>query len=119
MIPIYKGRRRQKGYGIGGTFASLFRKAVPLLKSTGFAVGKEALRAGGDAFEALEAGDQPWQSIAKTHGKRAAKRAIQPVLSNAGKFITEGFKDIFSDPDITLPSTKRERTTEHGDIFDS
>ena len=118
MIPIYHGRRRQRGYGIGGTFASLFRKALPLLKSTGFAVGKEALRAGADALDAFETGDQPWKTTAINEGKKAAKRLGKPLIASAGKAAKVVYNDIFSEDKGTLPQTKRVRTSEL-DIFGS
>ena len=117
MLPIYQGRRRQRGYGVGGNFASFFRKAMPLIKSSGFDIGKEALRAGGDALAALESGS-PWKTVAKTHLKKAAKRSLQPMLKLGTRMAEKGINDIFSTGDDTLPRTKRARTTSFDDIFD-
>jgi len=117
MIPIYQGRRRQRGYGVGGNFASFFRQAMPLFKSTGFNIGKEALRTGSEALGALESGS-PWKKVAKTHLKKTAKRTLQPLLSLGTKLAEKGINDIFGSDSDTLPRTKKARTTSYDDIFD-
>src|SRR5215831_17116286 len=45
-LPIFQGSRTQTGHGLGSIFSGLFRFALPLLKSLGISVGKQALRTG-------------------------------------------------------------------------
>jgi hypothetical protein len=45
---IHKGPRFQRGYGIGGIFANLFRRVLPFLKDTARDAGKQLLKAGLD-----------------------------------------------------------------------
>src|SRR5215469_18084241 len=45
-IPVFQGSRTQVGHGLGSIFAGLFRFAMPLLKSLGITLGKQALRTG-------------------------------------------------------------------------
>ncbi len=111
MIPIYQGRRRQRGYGVGGNFASFFRAAAPFLKSAGLTVGKEALRAGDEILDDLEKGGKNLQDIFKTHGKRTAKSMLEPLIQQGAKFATEKIKDIFSEEEAIKPSTKKRKTS--------
>ena len=45
-LPGFKGVGIQRGYGLGSMFRSLFRSAIPFLKSGAKAVGKAALKTG-------------------------------------------------------------------------
>ena len=42
----YKGRRYQKGHGLGNVLGTLFRSALPFLKKTAVSVGKDVLKSG-------------------------------------------------------------------------
>jgi hypothetical protein len=44
-IAGFRGARMQRGYGIGGTFKSLARYAIPLFKQGAKVVGQRALQA--------------------------------------------------------------------------
>ena len=118
MIPIYQGKRRQRGYGVGGNFASFYRTASPLLKNVGITVAKEALKAGSDMLEDFEKG-KDWKENLKKHGKRAAKRSLNPLIDMGAKLATGKIKDIFSEDDIISSSTKRRKTSlpDDDDIF--
>ena len=45
-MPVFVGARIQRGHGLGSIFGGLFRSVLPLLKSLGMTVGKQALRTG-------------------------------------------------------------------------
>ena len=111
MIPIYKGRRRQRGYGVGGNFASFFRSAVPFLKTVGLKAGKEAFRAGNEILEDIEKGEKNWKGILKSHGKRAFRNTIDPFIEQSAKLASGKIKDIFSDDEFIKPSAKRRKTS--------
>ena len=118
MIPIYKGRRRQRGYGVGGNFASFFRAAAPLLKTAGMTVGKEALRAGNEVLDDIEKGNRNWKDSVKIHGKRAAINTLEIKLG--AEHGSRKIKDIFSVDEVIQPSAKRRKaspTDSYDDIF--
>ena len=120
MIPIYKGRRRQRGYGVGGNFASFYRTASPLLKNLGITVAKEALQAGNDILDDFEKGKSDWTTNIKKHGKRAAKKAITPMLEMGSKLITNTINDALEEKSSSRPPTKKKKTSLkefHDDIF--
>jgi hypothetical protein len=75
-LSFYQGSQQQQGHGLGGFFRSLFRAAVPLLKSGAKAVGKQVLRSGVDlAQDALQ-------------GKNLKDSATQR-LKEAGSVLTD------------------------------
>ena len=76
---IYAGKAYQKGYGLGSWLGGLFRTVLPLLKSGALAVGKEALRAGGNVVADLATGENFKQSV----NRRA---------NEAGDVLTQKFK---------------------------
>lgn len=45
-LPYFEGSRYQKGYGLGSLLAGAFKAAVPLLKTTGKTLGKQAIQTG-------------------------------------------------------------------------
>lgn len=47
-LSVFRGAAVQRGHGIGGFFSSLFKGAMPLLKSGLKSVGKELLSTGVD-----------------------------------------------------------------------
>lgn len=113
---IYKGRRRQKGYGVGAHFASFFRKAIPVLKKAGYSTTKHWLREGGDILEELEKSDKDWQNVVKKHVKKAAKKSINPLLDLGVSAARQGINDVFSESDTSSPPAKKVKTST--DIFD-
>lgn len=45
-IPVFRGTRFQKGYGIGSLLSGLFRSALPVIKKGAMSLGKSALKTG-------------------------------------------------------------------------
>ncbi len=115
---IYKGRRRQKGYGVGAHFASFFRKAIPVLKKAGYSTSKHWLREGSNILDELEKSDADWQNVIKKHAKKAAKKSINPLLDMGVSAARQGINDVFSEPDISSPPAKKVKTSQEADIFD-
>lgn len=86
-LPYYEGITLQKGYGIGGFFAKLFRSALPFLRSGAKAVGKEVLRTGTQIANDVLAGEELKSSVstrAKTAGKNLARQALKKVDNMIG-----------------------------------
>ena len=108
---VYKGGRRQRGYGIGGLFSSFFRKAQPFLKDSGLTVGKNVLGVASNVLQDVEQGRNVLDSI-KKHGKRGALKTAKEVWLSAFKRGADVFGDIYTQ------DTKRRRSEEYeDDIF--
>ncbi len=116
---IYRGRRRQKGYGVGGNFASFFRSAIPILKKAGYSTAKNWLHEGSEAMGELEENDTQWKPILVNHAKRAAKNTIGPLLDLGVSAAKKRIKDTLSDDEISSTSkAKKVKTYHEPDIFD-
>ena len=87
-LPYYQGNILQKGYGIGGFFARLFRSAMPFLVSGAKTVGKEALRTGVQVANDVLAGENIKSSLqtrAKETGKVLARKAVRKADEMIGR----------------------------------
>ena len=116
---IYRGRRRQRGYGIGGQFASFFRKAMPILKKAGYSTTKHWLQEGSNAMDTLEKSDKNWKNVAMKHVKKAAKKSITPILDLGVRAAKQRINDALSDDELSLPpAAKKVKTSHEPDIFD-
>lgn len=99
-VPIFVGRRHQRGHGLGSIFSSLFRKAVPLIRNllpkaakvAGKTLIKTGIKVGNDVLEGKKLRD----SI-KTH----IKDSIKEQLPHAQQAI----KDIVFPPTISPEDT--------------
>src|SRR5678816_29151 len=60
---VFRGSRMQRGYGLGGFFASLFRRAIPLFKSGGKYLAKKAAKTGIDTFQDIMGGVDPRAAV--------------------------------------------------------
>lgn len=119
MIPVYKGRSRQYGYGLGSLFKRVFRMAAPILmpvaKATLKTVKRVAARQGIGAINDLMSGKKP-KDVLKSRGKQA--------LKTVGKSALRNLSDTFAPIKPTRPrprghSVKRRRTARRErDIFD-
>ena len=70
-IPVFGGKMRQEGYGIGNVLGGLFRSAMPLLKNLGKKVGSQLLRGGKDVVKDIIAGKRIKSSLKKRGMERA------------------------------------------------
>ena len=62
-FPVYVGRYRQRGHGLGNIFGSLFRRVLPFLKS----FAPHALRAGANIVDDVSKG-KTWKDAAIDRG---------------------------------------------------
>ena len=60
---IFRGSRTQRGYGLGGFFTSLMRRAIPLFKSGGRYLTGKAARTGLRTFQDVMAGAEPRMAL--------------------------------------------------------
>ena len=84
--PVFKGDIYQDGYGLGGIFGSLFRKVVPILKSTAMTAGKTLLKSGADALGDVISGEKDIMSAIKDRGKEGLKQVgsdVKDVVVNS------------------------------------
>ena len=113
-LPHYQGSALQKGYGIGGFFAKLFRSAMPFLVRGAKVVGKEALRTGTQVANDLLAGENFKSSLrtrAKESGKVLARKAVDGMLGR-------GIRKRKRKNPKRIISSKTRKVKGH-DIFDS
>ncbi|KFM69670.1 hypothetical protein X975_14593, partial [Stegodyphus mimosarum] len=85
-LPYYQGTILQKGYGIGGFFAKLFRSAMPFLMKGAKTVGKEALRTGTQIANDVLSGENFKVSL-KTRSKEAGKKLARKAVQKADEMI--------------------------------
>jgi len=71
----FKGTPYQRGAGLGSFFRSLFRMAVPLLRSTASHVGKQALVTGANIAQDVSEGRSINESFQKHARRGVAKLA--------------------------------------------
>lgn len=117
MIPVYRGRRRQRGYGLGGLFASLFRQAAPLLKQGAKVMGKQLLKTGVAVAKDVVQGRNLKTSL--------KKRGVEGVKLVGKKALRKVKQQIFHKRpppdrmDLITPKSKRRRrhTQKDRDIF--
>ena len=85
--PVFVGSSYQRGHGLGSLFRGLLRFVVPIAKSAGKTLGREALKAGvGVASDLLEGqnAEVVLQKRGKTAVKRIAKKANKKLQKGKG-----------------------------------
>ena len=78
-LGMYAGERYQRGHGFGAIFGPLLRTIMPIVKSVGKAVGKQALRSGAAVASDVLRGDNVMESL-KMHGKTGVRQLTQKGL---------------------------------------
>ena|SRR5437867_8594516 len=108
-MPGFKGIPYQRGAGLGSFFRSLFRMAVPIIKSVAGKVGHEALSTGANIASDIVRG-RPALEALEEHGRQGAskllKEASEKVQKGRGlgrrpKDIKEITNDVFNKPKRT------------------
>ncbi len=80
----FAGMPYQRGGGLGSIFRGLFRAILPVAKSVGRAVGKQALRTGAAVASDMADGANFKESI-KKHGREGVKSFMKTVTQGGGK----------------------------------
>ena len=109
---IYRGGRRQRGYGMGGIFSGFFRKVLPFLQDSAMTVGRNLLNVGSNVLEDMETGDKDIVGSLKRHGKAGAISAAKKIGGHAFKRA----RDVFDDTPSS--ESKRRRRTEPPSFLD-
>jgi hypothetical protein len=73
----------QRGQGVGGFLASLFKSCLPLLKKRGVAIGKTLLSAGTDMFDDLQ-NDMSLRSSFQNRKQETFDKLKRNVISGEG-----------------------------------
>ena len=81
----FKGFPYHRGAGLGSFFRSLFRMAVPLIRSAASNVGKQALATGAHVASDMVQG-KPFIQALEEHGKEGAAQ----LISKAGRALQKG-----------------------------
>lgn len=117
-MSVYSGAQWQRGYGLGSVFGSLLRAAVPVLKSTGKSLAKQALKTGTETGIALAQDALRGRNMkqAKTRFAQAAADALGNVTRT--KTIKRRAKRKRATPVRGRTKTKRKKTSKIRDIFD-
>ena len=91
----------QRGYGLGSLFKHIFRAILPVARSVGKAVGRQALSSGANIASDIVAGKSLKES-AETHGRDAAstllKKAARKIQKGKGLGKRDANKKNTEDP---------------------
>jgi hypothetical protein len=102
----FVGMPYQRGGGLGSFFRSLFRMAIPVIRSIGSQAGKHALSAGSNILSDIVKG-KPLYESAKTHSRAETSKLLREMgeelqegegLGTRPKSINSNNIDIFSQP---------------------
>ncbi len=80
----FKGYSFQRGSGIGNVFSGLLRTILPIAKSAGKAVGKQALRSGVDIASDVLGGRDPGEAV-MAHSRAGAAKLVRKAARKTGK----------------------------------
>lgn len=116
-LPYYRGAVLQKGYGIGGFFAKLFRSAMPFLIRGAKTVGKEALRTGTMVANDVLSGEN-FKTALKTRSQETGKKLARKAVQKADEMIGRGKLKRKRIPSKRFISSKV-RKVQGRDIFDA
>ena len=90
---VFRGTKMQRGYGLGGFFAKLWRSARPLLRKGGEYIGKKAIRTGLHTIQDIAAGNNPRTALKRRVADVSdemlddVKRKIRRKMSGQGRGI--------------------------------
>lgn len=118
-LNFYRGEALQKGYGFGSFFRTLFRAAVPLLKSGASSVGKEILRSGLNVMSDVSQGNN-FKESARKHIKAAGHVLTDKATKKIKNMIGSGHKKRNkrkSNLKKHLIPVKAKKVKRHDDIF--
>ena len=113
----FRGARIQKGYGIGNSFKSIARFAIPLVKRGAQAIGKRALGAVVDVGHDILAGKNVKQAV-KSHSvetfKDLAEHGVKRLntQSGGGRKCKAPIKGKVSSKSISRMQTKKWKTSQ-------
>ena len=78
---IFRGRRLQKGRGLGAIFGQILRRSVPFLKTVGKYATKQLLTAGNETLNDITSGMNVKEALHRSK-LRTKQRIIQDIKKN-------------------------------------
>lgn len=111
----FDGVPYQRGGGLGNIFRGLFRFLLPVAKTAGKAVGRQALRTGAHIASDLVAGGD-LKKVLKTRGKRGASDLLRTAATNLDQSGSGSIKGPAKTKNITPPK-KKKKVIKHQDQF--
>ena len=87
----FRGRRYQRGHGLGSVLGSLFKTILPAAKKVGKTVGKELLRTGAHVASDALAGENVGQSLER-HSRKSAAKLLDKGVKHISKPNAQGTK---------------------------
>lgn len=88
----FHGMQFQRGAGLGAIFRSIFRTLMPLAKSAGKAIGRQALETGASIASDVVAGESARESVEK-HGRTGAANLLRKAAKRMeGGRLKKGIK---------------------------
>ena len=108
-LPVFRGARTQRGYGLGSMLKGMLRSAVPFLKQGGKYLGKKALQTGLNVAQDVMNGKNVKR--ATTSNLKKLARNLQPDVGKKKNKRRRPRKERTS-----VPKAKRRKTS---DIFDN
>ena len=103
--PYFEGDRLMRGHGLGGMFASLFRRSIPFLKSIGLYTARNLKNVGLESLKEMSPDDKPKDILKKT-----ARKFTGRVLTDLGsKLQGRGRKRKRKSPPKRAPPRKRRK----------
>jgi hypothetical protein len=109
----FRGILHQRGAGLGSFFRSLFRMAVPILKTTGRQIGKHALSAGANILSDVAQG-RPLFESARQHTKEEASHLFKDVGESLQSGEGLGSRPKSINKDTADSFTKFKKIKKHG-----
>ena len=83
-ISPFEGYAYQRGGGLGNIFKSLLRVVLPMAKSAGKTIGKQALKSGANAAADILEGRDPAEALL-SHGRHGAARMVRKAAGQKKK----------------------------------
>ena len=77
-IPVFVGRRYQRGHGLGSVLGGLFRRVVPFIRGNVGKIGKHLLRTGVDIAGGV-LGGKKFKQATKEGVSRGIKRTVEDL----------------------------------------
>ena len=77
-IPVFVGRRYQRGHGLGSVLGGLFRRVVPFIKGNAGKIGKQLLRTGMNIVGSV-LGGKKIKEATKEGVSRGIKRTVEDL----------------------------------------
>ncbi len=105
-ISVFQGQRYQRGSGIGSIFKGLLRFILPIAKSAGQTLGKQALKTGARIATDVAEGRNFGEALAQ-HGAEGVEEAVKKITTRKRKAEPQKGKGIGKAPKVAKTINRR------------